>query len=194
MRLAALLINRLMWTCKHCKKEYELTTISQKANHSRWCSENPNSKDTDGLKKAQQARADENFGAKTKYKVVCAHCSTSFEVIERAKQFPSKSEYFCTRSCANHRGTGLEWENTVNRTMTRYNTICFTHHEKKCVVCAECLIVAAHHLDGDHHNDDPANLIPLCPTHHQYWHSKNRPLVESQVLTYIKNWKEERGL
>lgn len=34
-----------MWTCKHCKKEFELLTPSEKANHSRWCIENPKRKD-----------------------------------------------------------------------------------------------------------------------------------------------------
>lgn len=30
-----------MFICKHCKKEFEGLSTSQKANHSRWCNENP---------------------------------------------------------------------------------------------------------------------------------------------------------
>jgi predicted RNase H-related nuclease YkuK (DUF458 family) len=30
-----------MWTCKYCTKEFEYISISEKANHSRWCTLNP---------------------------------------------------------------------------------------------------------------------------------------------------------
>jgi len=30
-----------MWTCKHCKQEFEDNTLNWKANHSRWCDSNP---------------------------------------------------------------------------------------------------------------------------------------------------------
>lgn len=30
-----------MFICKHCKKEFDGFSVSQKANHTRWCSENP---------------------------------------------------------------------------------------------------------------------------------------------------------
>ena len=30
-----------MWKCKHCSKEFDFDTTSQKANHSRWCDKNP---------------------------------------------------------------------------------------------------------------------------------------------------------
>lgn len=30
-----------MWICKHCAQELNLTTVSEKANHSRWCEKNP---------------------------------------------------------------------------------------------------------------------------------------------------------
>jgi hypothetical protein len=29
------------WTCKHCKTAFEFNTVSEKANHSRWCKSNP---------------------------------------------------------------------------------------------------------------------------------------------------------
>lgn len=31
-----------MWQCKYCKKEFEFSTVPQKSNHTRWCTENPN--------------------------------------------------------------------------------------------------------------------------------------------------------
>ena len=30
-----------MWTCKHCKQDFEFSNLSDKANHSRWCNDNP---------------------------------------------------------------------------------------------------------------------------------------------------------
>lgn len=69
-----------------------------------------------------------------------------------------------------------------------YITTCFHHHEKKCVVCDEFRIVEVHHLDENHNNNDPSNLIPLCPTHHKYWHSRYKHLIEKRVLEYIQKW------
>jgi len=31
-----------MWKCKHCNKKFDYNTTSEKANHSRWCDDNPN--------------------------------------------------------------------------------------------------------------------------------------------------------
>lgn len=76
----------------------------------------------------------------------------------------------------------------INGVAIRYVTICFLHHEKKCVICEESRIVTVHHLDENHENNNPANLISLCPTHHQYWHSRYRYLIEEAVFRYIKEW------
>jgi hypothetical protein len=73
----------------------------------------------------------------------------------------------------------------------KYTTTCFHYHEKKCVICAEQLIVEVHHLDENHENNVPSNLIPLCPTHHQYWHSRYKNMVEPQVLAYLQAWKQK---
>lgn len=70
-----------------------------------------------------------------------------------------------------------------------YQSTCFHYHDKKCVVCSEQNIVAVHHLDENHSNNNPSNLIPLCPTHHQYWHSRFKHLIEQQIIDYITEWK-----
>lgn len=177
-----------MWSCKHCKVEFDYSSTSQKANHSRWCADNPSSYDTSALKAAQLRVLEEKLGPKTTFAVKCERCSEPFEVVERASLFPSRKVYFCSRSCANHRGEGLEW-GSGKRTITQYKAICFAHHERKCVACDEKLIVEVHHLDENHQNNDPMNLIPMCPTHHQYWHSKHRHLVEPVVEEYIQKWR-----
>lgn len=173
-----------MWSCKHCKNEFSFDTISQKANHTRWCDLNPKRNDTENLKKSQQKHIINKLGNLKNYKVQCFRCESIFEVEEREKQFPSKEKYFCSRSCSNHRGIGIEWSETMNTDLKQYRTICFAHHDKSCVICSESLIVEVHHLDGDHNNNHPTNLIPLCPTHHQYWHSTHRNIIENDILIY----------
>lgn len=73
-----------------------------------------------------------------------------------------------------------------------YQTTCFHYHEKKCVVCDERKIVTVHHLDENHDNNSPENLIPLCPTHHQYVHSRYRDEVQPIIDLYIDEWKYNR--
>jgi len=67
---------------------------------------------------------------------------------------------------------------------------------EKCLEIEQYLtnIVEAHHLDEDKTNNDPSNLIPLCPNHHQYWHSRYRHLVEDKVYSYIKEWKKKLSM
>jgi len=102
----------------------------------------------------------------------------------------STSKGTCSRSCANkHFRSG---ENNGNWSGERYQSVCFEYHEKKCVVCAEDKIVAVHHLNENHHDNRPENLIPLCPTHHMYMHSKYKYMVEHNVNDYIDKWKKIR--
>lgn len=46
-------------------------------------------------------RYDIQDGVYTDYEVRCHKCGKNFTVNERAKKFPRKERYFCTRSCAN---------------------------------------------------------------------------------------------
>ena len=96
----------------------------------------------------------------------------------------------CSRSCANT--LFKSGEKNGNWKQDAYQSTCFLHHGKKCIICEESLIVDAHHLDEDKTNNDPANLIPLCPNHHRYWHSRYRHLIEEKVYSYIENWKKLR--
>lgn len=94
----------------------------------------------------------------------------------------------CGASCANKKyRTG---PSNGNWKQSAYVTTCFLYHKKECVVCGENLIVEVHHLDGDRSNNDPSNLIPLCSTHHKYWHSRYRHLVEPVILKYLEDWKK----
>lgn len=92
----------------------------------------------------------------------------------------------CSYSCSNKRfRTG---EDNGNWKGERYRSICFLYHEKKCIVCGEEKIVGVHHNDGNHENNDPANLIPMCPTHHTYVHSKYKDEVQPIIDDFVRKF------
>lgn len=98
----------------------------------------------------------------------------------------------CSRSCSNkHFRSGKA---NGNWNDDRYTTTCFLYHKKECVVCGENKIVAVHHLDENRDNNNPSNLIPLCPTHHQYFHSRHRHEVEHIINQYLLKWKQQNGV
>lgn len=101
-----------------------------------------------------------------------------------------KTSATCGYACANkHFRSGPSAGNWKD---SSYRTTCFHYHDKICVICGESNIVTVHHLDEDRNNNSPDNLIPLCPTHHQYWHSRFRHLVESKVMSYLDEWRKRQ--
>jgi hypothetical protein len=170
-----------VWNCRHCNEEFDYSSTSQKANHSRWCDKNPKRNDWDSGKGTLN-----QFGELRNYNVTCENCNTSFIVEEREKLHPQKESYYCNRSCANSVGGRAKSDKDYSLGNLNYRTICEKHHEMKCLVCGEEKIVAVHHVDEDHSNNDPKNLVPLCPTHHQYVHSRYRDEVQPIIDRYIE--------
>lgn len=72
-----------------------------------------------------------------------------------------------------------------------YRNICFKYHKNECVICKENIMVHVHHMDENHDNNEPSNLIPLCATHHGYFHSPYKNLVEPKIIEYINDWKSK---
>lgn len=115
----------------------------------------------------------------------CLNCGKPVKLFNGAKQT-------CSRSCSNThfrsgRGNG-NWKEHA------YRSTCLLHHEKKCAICPEDRIIDVHHLDNNKKNNKPENLIPLCPTHHKYWHSRHRHLIEVSVYKYVEQWKKDNGV
>jgi hypothetical protein len=107
----------------------------------------------------------------------CPVCNESFKAVLNPQK---KIQQTCSHKCSNifiPRGNTLE--------VSRYRTICFKYHKKECVICGENKIVSVHHFDENHENNVPENLIPLCPTHHQYLHSR----FCEEVLPLIKKYR-----
>lgn len=131
---------------------------------------------------ASTSHFDGGKSKRTKYEVVskeCPVCGDSFETLQGQRN----EKTTCSHACANsHFRSGTDNPNWKG---TQYKTVCFTNHEKECIICGEKLIVEVHHYNGDHENNEPVNLVPLCPTHHQYWHSRYRHLIQDRVDAYV---------
>lgn len=108
------------------------------------------------------------------------------KVCEKPIKNYKSSKGTCSRSCANtFFKTGV---NNGNWSGERYQSLCFTQHKKECIICKEDMIVAVHHYNGNHDDDRIENLVPLCPTHHQYVHSKYKHLVQDTIDRYVEEF------
>ena len=134
---------------------------------------------TEQYKLLQQEKNDRRFRPVEKHTKECERCGTEFIFEGRIKTKTYKRAKFCSRSCANNR---QEW---WNDNATHYKTIALQHWKHECVICGFDKIVAIHHIDENHDNNDPQNLIPLCPNHHEMVHSRWKdevvPLIEQAV-------------
>jgi hypothetical protein len=118
----------------------------------------------------------------------CPVCGKEFEdLVGHPRQKTT-----CSYSCSNtHFRSG---ENNPNykeikdvRSSNKYRRICFEQHKPECIICGENKIVSVHHYDENHENNSIENLIPLCPTHHQYVHSR----YKNDVIDTINKYREE---
>lgn len=150
-----------MWMCKHCNRSFAFTEISEKANHSRWCSSNPKRNDWNKTQKAIS-----QWGSYKEFTVSCARCDCAFTVREREKLFPSKKTYYCSRSCANNR---QDW---WDENATGYRTIAFRDSKPECGLCGitETYLLVVHHIDGNRDNNLRENLKVLCFNCHARHH------------------------
>jgi hypothetical protein len=119
-----------------------------------------------------------------KIEKTCPVCDKKFETVTWSNK---KEKTTCSKSCANsYFRSGI---NNPNWKDDSYRTTCFFYHKKECLICGEEKIVEVHHIDENHMNNKPENLVPLCPTHHQYWHSRYKEEIEDKIYKYIKEFK-----
>lgn len=125
--------------------------------------------------------------------VECAECGKRFEV----NHAEAGQRKFCSLRCANQivRGNALSKPDDELVWSRKHRIICFRYHPKKCVVCPEAFAVTVHHYNGNHNDDTPSNLVPICANHHIYLHSKEgNALVQPIVDRYVENFKRGAGV
>ena len=139
--------------------------------------------ETESYKLGQAAKVDRLWGPIKDHNKVCERCSKGYVWSGRQATKAYTASKFCSRSCANNRQTW--W----NDNATHYRTIAFRSWKEECAICGFDKVVAVHHIDSDHENNDPMNLIPLCPNHHEMAHSKWKdevvPLIEQLVIEKV---------
>ena len=117
----------------------------------------------------------------------CPICGNEFKDTENK----DRQKTTCSYSCANtYFRSGL---NNPNSKSHNYRTVCFHYHKKECIICGEDKIVTVHHYDENHFNNEPSNLVPLCPTHHQYIHSGYKDEIIDKVDEYVYNFIKRKG-
>lgn len=142
-------------------------------------------------KKIKQLNLDENV-LKQNYETqffsvqICPVCQKPFKVKKCARP-----QTTCSYECSNTFFRSGE-NNGMYKKAENYATIAFRYHEHKCCICGEELIVHVHHYDGNHLNNEITNFVPLCPTHHQYYHSRFRYLVKDKIDEYHQRFTEHR--
>jgi len=119
----------------------------------------------------------------------CPVCEQEFETIVNHRNEKTTCSYSCSNTFFRSGENNPNWGNYGdNQERNGYRRIGFNFHKKECVVCGENKIVAIHHFDENHNNNSPENLIPLCPTHHQYVHSKYKDEVIEKIINYRDNF------
>lgn len=139
--------------------------------------------DTPEYRQKQAEKIDRLYGPVQQHQKTCQTCGKEFIFEGRIKTKTYEATRFCSRSCANNR------QSWWNDNAIRYRTIALQHHDEKCVICGFDKIVAIHHIDENKQNNDPKNLIPLCPNHHEMVHSKWR----FEVQPLIDEWQRKLG-
>ena len=127
----------------------------------------------------------DNHYKKYYVKKTCVVCGKEFEVPNYYNH-----KVCCSYACSNTYFRSGE-NNGMYHKATKYTTLCFRHHQHKCCVCGEEKIVEVHHYDFNHTNNEPSNLVPLCPTHHQYIHSRYKNEIQHIVDDYVRKFKNE---
>lgn len=127
--------------------------------------------DTTHFLKSWQISNLRQFGVIRKYELVDKECPICGCVFQTYVGHP-REKTVCSHACSNtHFRSGEQNGNYKDglRGGPKYRTVCFEYWDKVCAIpgCDWTLVLDVHHVDGNHQNDGPKNLIPLCPNHHR---------------------------
>lgn len=114
----------------------------------------------------------------TTFEKECPVCKKKF--VTRPGTDKKKEQATCSTACSNRFFNGI----SRNKNVKHYRKIARRNFPLICCVCDESLIVEIHHYDENKENNSPNNLVPLCPTHHQYYHSRYKYLVIDRIESF----------
>ena len=170
-------------SCKVCNKSFLVEKKEVNRGNGKYCSLRCNGKGRTLFLKPKSPN------------VECGTCGKGLYRMNSRIKSSKSGFFFCDRGCLRkaQRLDGIKEIHPQHFNSDRnYRSICFRNHKKECIICREDNIVAVHHYDHNHSNNDPGNLVPLCPTHHQYVHSSFSDLVKEKIDSYVSSFLSSR--
>ena len=119
-----------------------------------------------------------------KYEQIEKECPICGKTFTTGKGQP-KEKQTCSYSCSNkYFRSGQDNGRYIDgwNGQPEYRKIALEQHGHKCMVCSFSKIVCVHHLDENHNNNEPSNLVVLCPNCHTMIHTKK---YKQEILNKI---------
>jgi len=161
-----------LYGCPSCEKRFSKAGM---ASHISWCYNTKRDKNV--YRESQLKYAEKTKGPIEDHQKKCCVCGKTFVWRGRIGSKAFLLAKYCGHSCSSSIGSRFR------KIKFRYRTICKRKHEMKCLVCGYDRAVDTHHLDENHLNDDPDNLIFLCRNHHaEIHHVKYKEEVQKEVV------------
>lgn len=109
----------------------------------------------------------------------CPVCGTKFDAIVGSKREKQTCSYACSNTLFRSGDNNGQFKNGISN----YRSRCARKYKEECIICGWSISVDSHHIDENHNNNDPDNLVFLCPNHHRMAHLKE---YKDQILLEIK--------
>ena len=170
-----------MLRCKQC--EFEGETAGAIASHVLWTHRSIEKVECERCKRIMLVTQKRRHDAACVRRHSCKQCGAL-----------SKNANFCSQSCSASFNNSAKkigfsaWrrKHAIVATPT-YADVCLQYWPAVCAICGWELCIEIHHIDRDRKNNDPQNLIPLCPNHHKLTQKRAfRAWIDVEVDELIK--------
>lgn len=174
-----------MYDCEQCG--HVSKTVAERANHVRWKHRRQESQ--------RRCEMCERWFDAPNFEPHVRVCGVTKPCSAVDCQRPTTNDMFCSSACSartNNRAgkTGYSRYRERNGIKRKegYRDVCLRHWPERCAVCGWEITIDVHHVDDDHGNDDPKNLIPLCQNHHMMTRMReHRDVMRAKLAGLIHN-------